>query len=206
MTYRPNRVALRKLQAIANRQGGYFTAKQAERAGYGYTHLGYHASVGNFERVDHGLYRLPSVPVSDHDDLIRLSLWSRDRDDHPQAIVSHVTALVVHGLTDLLPRSTHFSVPKRFFRKPPRGFVLHRRVLEAGDVERHAGFAVTTPLRTLIDAASTVEVGEDELARAVAAALDRGLVRRSEIVAAVRDAEGGERIQRALKLQRSRSK
>ena len=61
------------LAALAHEQGGYFTTKQAIQAGYGYKHLDYHETAGNFERVAHGLYRLPTVPPTEHDDLIRLS-------------------------------------------------------------------------------------------------------------------------------------
>ena len=85
MAYRSTQAARRELSDLAQTQGGYFTAKQATKAGYGRRHLDYHVKVGNFERVDRGLYRLPTVPPSVHDDLIRLSLWSRGRDDQPQA-------------------------------------------------------------------------------------------------------------------------
>ena len=93
---RSSRESARVLFAHAIGQGGYFTAKQAHQAGYRYQHLEYHTSVGNFERVKHGLYRIPSIPPGEHDDLIRLSLWSRNQKDEPQAVVSHESALVLH--------------------------------------------------------------------------------------------------------------
>ena len=80
MPYRDTQTARRALYRTAARQGGYFTAKQAQAAGYPKQHVAYHAMVGNFERVERGLFRLPSVPPSEHDDLIRLSLWSRGRE------------------------------------------------------------------------------------------------------------------------------
>ena len=55
--------------AAAHEQGGYFTAKQAKQAGYAYPHLDYHVSAGNFERVEHGLYRLASIPRGENDDV-----------------------------------------------------------------------------------------------------------------------------------------
>lgn len=81
---RSAREASRRLLSRALEQGGYFTAKQAQEAGYDYPHLDYHVSCGNFVRVGHGLYRLPDLPPSEHDDLIRLALWSRNRQDQPQ--------------------------------------------------------------------------------------------------------------------------
>ncbi len=66
------------LAMLAQGQGGYFTAKQASSVGYGYRHLDYRETVGNFEHVAHGLARLPTVPVAEHDDLIRLTFRSRN--------------------------------------------------------------------------------------------------------------------------------
>ena len=103
MAYRDTHESLRTLYALAATQGGYFTAKQAAEAGYDYAHLAYHLRTGNFERAGHGLYRLPTIPIAEHDDLIRLSLWSRDRQDRPQAVVSHDSALLLHQLSDVLP-------------------------------------------------------------------------------------------------------
>src|SRR5215472_13772968 len=131
---RSTREAARALAALAHEQGGYFTAKQAIRAGYGYRHLDYHETAGNFERVGHGLYRLPTVPPAEHDELIHLSLWSRNRHDVPQAVVSHESALVLHDLTELLPDRIHLTVPPTFRKPPPRGCVLHKAVLAAEDV------------------------------------------------------------------------
>lgn len=179
MTYRPTKQALRELQAVAATQGGYFTAKQAAGAGYGYPHLAYHLEAGNFERAGRGLYRLPFIPLSNHDELIRLALWSRDRADNPQATVSHRTALGLYELGDLLPGAIDLTVPPTYRKRPPRGVVLHHAVLAAQDTREHDGFRATTPLRTLLDAARTATVPLDQLKQAVHDALARGLVRRS---------------------------
>src|SRR5882762_7722628 len=134
------------LASLAHEQGGYFTTKQAIQAGYGYKHLDYHETAGNFERVAHGLYRLPTVPPSEHDDLIRLTLWSRNQKDEPQAVVSHESALVLHELSELLPQAIHLTVPPNFRKPSPPGCVLHKGVLSPGDMEEHLGFRATTPL------------------------------------------------------------
>ena len=108
------------LAALAHEQGGYFTTKQAIQAGYGYKHLDYHETAGNFERVAHGLYRLPTVPPAELDDLIRLILWSRNQKYVPQAVVSHESALILHDLTELLPDRVHLTVPATFRKRAPR--------------------------------------------------------------------------------------
>lgn len=198
MAYRDPHHSHRALHAIAVAQGGYFTAKQAADAGYGYTHLAYHLKAGNFERADHGLYRIVTIPPAEHDDLIRLSLWSRNRSDVPQAAVSHETALSLHQLSDVLPRRIHLTVPRTFRKEPPANCVLHRATLSRADVEPREGFSLTTPLRTLLDVAGARTVTDEQLGRAVEDALERGLVRKSKLEAAVRGAPGAMRILRPL--------
>jgi predicted transcriptional regulator of viral defense system len=183
---RSSRTSFRKLSALAQEQGGYFIAKQAKEIGYDYPHLEYHLAAGNFERIGHGLYRLPIISPSEHDDLIRLALWSRDRNDVPQAVVSHESALVLHNLTELLPNRTHLTVPPKFRKLVPKGCVLHKDILTAKEIEERAGFRVTTPLRTLLDAASG-GVSQEQLDKAVKEALARGLVRRNKLAQALRE-------------------
>lgn len=192
---RSARQSAQALAAVAHEQGGYFTTKQAIEAGYGYKHLDYHETVGNFTRVEHGLYRLPTVPLAEHDDLIRLTLWSRNQKGIPQAVVSHETALVLHELTDLLPSRTHLTVPRGFRKAAPAGCVLHKADLAAGEVEERVGFRVTTPLRTLLDATKG-GVSQEQLQQAISGALTRGLVRKSKLIEA---AEHDERFARLVK-------
>jgi predicted transcriptional regulator of viral defense system len=206
MPSRTPRNALHRLHALALQRGGYFTAKQAAKLGYGYPHLTYHTRAGNIERVGHGIYRLRSIPIPDHADLIHLALWSRNRADEPQAVASHATALVLHELTGLLPRKVHLTVPPRFQKVPPRGTILHKARLAESDVEEREGFLLTTPLRTLLDAAASDDIPQDELTQAIRTALERGLVRRSALEQSARRAQGQERIERALARTRSRAR
>lgn len=194
---RSTRDAARSLRTTAQEQGGYFTAKQAKISGYDYPHLEYHLSTGAFERVEHGLYRLADVPPAENEDLIRLSLWSRNRADEPQAVVSHESALVLHDLTELLPKEIHLTVPQAFRKEPLPGCVLHKVVLAAGDIEERIGFRATTPLRTLLDVAAGT-ISQEQLEKAVTEALERGLVRQSKLIAAVRRSPELKRLNRVL--------
>lgn len=176
MAYRNSKQALRDLTELATTQGGYFTAKQAEKAGYDYSHLTYHIDRGNFERIDHGLYRIPTIPLNENDEFIRLSLWSRGRDDVPQAVVSHESAIALHELSDMLPGKVHLTVPPTFRKKPPGNCRLHKGRLEARDYLLRNGFRVTTPLRALIDVAAEKTVPSEQLELAVKDAVDKGIV------------------------------
>lgn len=178
-----------RLFEVADRQAGYFTARQAREAGYEYRLQHYHRERGNWLPVGHGLYRLRQYPDVEDEELVRLSLWSRDRGGRPQAVVSHETALRLHELTDLMPDRVHLSVPKGFRKEPPKGVVLHKVRLEDGDVEDRRGYRVTTPLRTILDIARSPRVSPEHLEAAVAGALERGLVRRKRLQAALETLE-----------------
>lgn len=177
---RSTRENARALLACAMTQGGYFTAKQARAIGYGYSHIDYHLSTGAFERIDHGLYRLTSVPPGEHDDLVRLALWSRDRQDRPQAVVSHASALVLHELTELLPNKIDLTVPPSFRKPSLPGCVLHKATLTPQEVEERVGYSVTKPLRTLVDVTRT-GIPREQLEKALIEALRRGLVRKQTL-------------------------
>lgn len=120
----------RRLAVLAATQSGYFTAKQALGVGYSYQAQKYHADRGNWQRVDRGVFRLPEWPVSQHDDLVRWSLWSRGK-----AVVSHETALVVYDVGDFSPAFVHLTVPPNFRARAP-GIRLHRAELPAEDIRR----------------------------------------------------------------------
>jgi predicted transcriptional regulator of viral defense system len=145
---------------MAAGQSGYFSAAQARAAGYSYAAQKYHADRGNWLRVERGVYRLPEWPTGTHDDLARWSLWARGR-----AVVSHETALAVHGLGEANPAAVHMTVPSNFRSSAP-GVMLHRGLVPEDDVWEQEGFRVTSPLRTLLDiAASNLDL--DQFASAV---------------------------------------
>lgn len=165
-----DRTSLRnQLSALAATQSGYFSAGQARRVGYAYPQQTFHTERGNWIRVERGLYRLPHWPIGPHDDLVRASLWSRER-----AIVSHESAAAVHALGEIDPLRTHVTVPPNFRGRHP-GVVVHRGIIESSEIEQHTGFRVTTPLRTLVDLAHSA-TDLDQLGRAIRNALDRHLV------------------------------
>ncbi len=180
MKYRDTKAALRSLTALAASQGGYFTASQADGKGYAYPHLSYHLSRGNFERAGRGLYRIPTLPLTEHDDLIRLWFWSRGRDDQPQAVFSHKTALALYDLAEFIPTSVHMTVPKSFRKRPPKGCVLHKASLEKRDRREFDVFWATTPRRTLEDLATDPSMPREQFEQAVTDAQRRGLVRKSD--------------------------
>jgi predicted transcriptional regulator of viral defense system len=185
----------RALFALASEQGGYFTAAQAKTIGYSYQAQAHHVRVGNWWRVDHGIFRLAEWVSEVHDDLARWALWARGR-----GVVSHVTALEVHGLGEFESPKVHLTVPPGF-RQRDDALVIHVALLPEGDTEAHRGFRVTTPLRSLIDVAAGAP-DEDQLARAVVEARQKGLftVRQLRARAEAVDARAALYLERALRL------
>ncbi len=186
----------RQLAALATGQSGYFTAAQALSVGYSYPAQKFHADRGNWLRVDRGLFRLPEWPVGEHDDLVRWSLWSRER-----AVVSHETALAVHDLGDANPAAVHLTVPANFRSRAPAGIRLHRAELPVGDIWLREGFRITTLLRTLLDvAAGTLDL--DQLVDAVRHGCERTPTTRSGLLARAEELgpRAALRIERALRL------
>jgi predicted transcriptional regulator of viral defense system len=187
----------RALYQIAAAQGGYFTATQASQAGYAYSQQYFHVARGNWLKVDRGLFRLRDFPSDEREDLIRWALWSRDQAGAPQAVVSHDTALTVHGLSDVMPAQVHLTVPKGFRKRVPPGCVLHTASLDPYEVESRTGYQVTTPLRTLLDVADS-PLSQEHLDRAVRDALERGLVRRYRLETAPCSVTARRRLDQAL--------
>ncbi len=170
----------RRLLAIASQQGGYFTANQALSVGYTYRQQHFHRQRGNWLLIDRGLFRLRDYPSGPYEDLIRWGFWSRDRRGKIRAVVSHESALTFHDLGDVMPARLHLTVPRGFRKRPPGACVLHYATLADPDIERHEGFFVTTPLRTIKDVAEG-DLSPEHLIKALHDALNRGLIRKMQL-------------------------
>lgn len=173
----------KKLFDVAKLQSGYFTSKQAQKAGFDYYLQSYHVKVRNWERVIRGIYRLVDFPILENDQYILWYLWSRDRNDQPQGIYSHETALNIYELSDISPSKLHITVPLSFRRnsKIPDILILHYDTIDEEDIEFMRGFAVTKPMRTILDLAKTENVSRDILAQAITEGCQQGLLLRSKI-------------------------
>jgi predicted transcriptional regulator of viral defense system len=178
------------LYATAAAQEGLFTARQAVEAGYSAPLLIHHQRAGRFERVARGIYRLVHFPMGEHEDLVAAWLWSEQ-----QGVVSDVTALALHQLSDVLPSRVHLTVPSAWARrrlKAPLGVVLHHA--DVGPRERawFGSVPVTTVARTLNDCARS-HLSPELLGTAARQAIARGLTTSAELpdVAAVLEPYGG---------------
>jgi predicted transcriptional regulator of viral defense system len=165
----------RQLEALAFNQAGYFTAAQASEIGYSYQAQKYHVDSGNWVRVDRGLFRLPSWPSTPEDQYVVWTLWSGGR-----GVISHESALQVHGLSDVDPAQIHLTVPHGFRATDPI-VETHVAELSPTDVEARNAWSVTSPMRTLVDVASG-GLSQEHIDQAVAEALDRGIITRRSLL------------------------
>lgn len=180
----------RALTTLAASQGGYFTAKQAAAIGYTAPKRHYHVHAGNWVRERRGIFRFSTQPLPTRPDLVTWWLWSRNRQDEPQGVYSHQTALSIHELTDVMPSRLHMTVPRTFRRSAviPKVLVLHQADVPPSETERIDGVPVTKALRTLMDVAASGEVPLPELRLAFAEAIRSGKITRAEVAAAKGDA------------------
>ena len=157
------------LYELAEDQAGYFTAAQARAAGLHQVRLVQLAQQGDVDRVSRGVYRYARFPVSRLGHYMEAVLWPQVRRPEVVGVVSHQSALALHGLSDVSPARTHVTVPTavRIRRALPKGLVLHRADLAREDVERVEGVPVTTPARSIGDAHAS-HLGNDSVAQAIA--------------------------------------
>jgi len=158
------------IRATAKHQAGVFATYQIDVSNQV---LHYHAKQGNLERIRTGIYRLTHYPRREDEEYVVAYLWSEQ-----EGVLSHQTALSVHKLSDALPNKIHLIVPPSWEerdKKVPKSYRLHYEALGELETQWYDAVPVTTPLRTLQDAA-TAGVDPDLVEQAIDQARERGLV------------------------------
>ncbi|MBI3928946.1 MAG: type IV toxin-antitoxin system AbiEi family antitoxin domain-containing protein [Armatimonadetes bacterium] len=161
------------LYELAESQDGFFTAADAQEAGYSSPLLRYHLARGHFERSRRGIYRLVHYPRSDYENLVVWWLWSERA-----SVFSHETALFLQELSDALPARSHLTLPldwRRRRRRVPDELVITYRDVPARDRGWVGPVPVTHPLRTIRDCLAD-HVDPILVRQAIEQAAFRGLV------------------------------
>lgn len=130
----------------AAEQHGYVTTRDARDIGIDPTQLRLLAARGRLERVGRGVYRVLVLPRTEHDEFAEAVAWTLGR-----GVVSHESALVLHGLSDVNPSRVHLTVPRDNHPRAAGGdlYRLHRRTLADGEVTEVGGIPTTTVERTI---------------------------------------------------------
>jgi len=158
-----------KLYEIAERQAGYFSSRQAQQAGFSNALLSHHVRSGRFLRLRRGIYRLAHFPEMPHPDLYIVWLSTGEK-----AVFSHESALLLYGLTDLLPAEIHITVPRTASRRLP-GVRFHTARLAPEEITWRQGLPITALPRTIADLIRS-GLAEEWVGQAVHQALERGMV------------------------------
>ncbi len=178
-----NRKTANKLFETATGQQGYFTYKQALKAGYLPSSTIFHVKSGNWiKEKTRGIYRLAQFPPQDRPDLVLWSLWSADRKGRIQGVYSHETALSIYELTDIMPAKFHMTVSKKFRKSSgiPSHIMLHRAELGTSEIREMQGYFVPTPAKTITDMFEAQTMHFSDIAAAFKQAVKSGLITQQE--------------------------
>ena len=139
-------------------------------------------------------------PSSPHEDVV--AVWLAIGKD--TAVVSHESALDLWELSDVIPTAVHLTVPRAqrsLARWPPPGAIIHTstRSRDEGDIRTNSGIRLTSPARTILDAAETGTQPE-QIEMAIEQAFQRGWldVGRLCAKAKMRDRRVANLVERAL--------
>lgn len=204
--------SLMSLEEIGSMQWGLVTTAQATRVGVGRVTLGRLVDRGALVRVRHGVYALPSSRNDSLQDL--QAAWMAIDSQHlveerlgvdEDAVVSHFSAAVVHGLGDVLAPKHEFTSSAR--RQTSQFDVrFYKAAVEGNERTLVNGLPVTSVARTVADLASShldfdhlalvirdalSHVSPDDLAQSLAsAALKYGVSSGEELVDVCLDKAG----------------
>lgn len=159
-------------------QDGYFTAKQAESAGFIRSNHSYHVNNGAWVREGRGLYRLNGFVQSQHSEYWRLLLLFRNHEDQPLGHFCRETVLTMHDLSDVNPGKIQMCMPKNFKTnlEIPKVLEIFKEDLMTNDITTFQGLPVTTMEKTLLDISSDGRLEEDSIELAAKEALKKGLI------------------------------
>lgn len=163
----------------ATAQYGYVTNSDAMQTGANRYYLAHLAERGAVIRVAHGLYRIPSVPVTPFDPYMEAVMWVGEG-----AAVSHDSVLAMHGLAYVNPKTIRITTPSRVRKgDPPSDVEVITRSLDPPELTYFEGIPCTTIARALVDAQPYVR--RDRLVEAAGQAREGGLLLRREYHAVV---------------------
>lgn len=157
---------LRALAAVASRQHGLFTARQAATAGVTKGFLDRRLRDGEMVAVDYGVYRSVLTPTTWHQRLLAACLAG-------PAVASHRSAALLWDLPSITPDAVEVTA-LRHRRRTGDGVTWHESyLLDERSVTEIAGVPVTTADRTVADLAGVL--APEQLQRVVDDVLRRRL-------------------------------
>jgi very-short-patch-repair endonuclease len=155
------------IRRLAVVQYGLFSHAQAIAAGFTRHAIAHRVATGVWNRVLPSVFELAGAPSSGRQVALAACLWAGE-----DAVVSHEAAGVFWRLDGIDTTRIHVTVP-RSQRLASSLVDVHRGRVDAVDRTRLEHLPITTPARTLIDCAPSLD--DEDLEAAVEDGLKRGL-------------------------------
>jgi predicted transcriptional regulator of viral defense system len=170
-----------ELYALAEERDGLLTSKDARAQGIRDSVLVRLAQRGRLERMSRGVYRIGNFPTDRLAQYREAVLWAQASHGPENVALSHETALLLYGISDLNPARVHLTVPRsaRMRREHPEWVVIHRADLTPQEIGQHEGVPVTSIERSVMDVFSTTH-RQDIARQAITDALREGLLNTSQ--------------------------
>jgi very-short-patch-repair endonuclease len=147
-----------RLWTLAERQHGVVTRRQLLELGFTKKAIQNRLVTGCLHRVLGGVYAVGRPQLTQHGRWMAAVLACGS-----EAALASESAGMLWQLLPAVGREIHVAVPSAV-RRNRRGIVAIRRTLAVGDVTRHQGIPVTSPVCTLIELASRLERAQLEAA------------------------------------------
>jgi predicted transcriptional regulator of viral defense system len=149
MARQPKQTDMARLEAFALLQNGFFHRSDAHAFGISDALLSYHTRTGRFDRTLPAVYRLSIAPLEVNDNFVQAWVWTGYR-----GALSHETALEIHELSDVAPSRLYVTLPPGLEPKTiPPNYQVYVAPLPRDEVQCHSTIQITTPARSIVDAA-----------------------------------------------------
>jgi very-short-patch-repair endonuclease len=140
------------IAALAARQYGVVARRQLRDVGLSDGAIAHRCRTGRLHRVHHGVYAVG------HTVLVRHARWlAAVLTCGPNAVLSHAAAGALWGLRSSAATIVDVTIPGGGGRARRRGIRLHRARSLDGQTTTKDGIPVTTPGRTILDLAATLD-------------------------------------------------
>ncbi len=140
-----------RVARLAARQAGLVSRAQALALGLTDSSLKRRLRTGHWERVHPGVYQLAGVPPSWIG-----RVWAAALAVGPLAVVTHETALRLHGCPHLAPDPLTFTIPHGGHARVRGAFVHQIDDLRPHHVVTVEGLPVSHPARALVEVSATL--------------------------------------------------
>jgi predicted transcriptional regulator of viral defense system len=166
-----------ELYALAEEHDGLLVSKDARALGIQDSVLVRLAQRGRLERMSRGVYRIAHFPADRFSQYREAVLWAQASQGPERIALSHETALLIYGISDVNPARVTLTVPMsaRLRRERPEWITIHRADLSAEEISKHEGMPVTSVERSVMDVLSTTH-RVDIAQKAIVDALREGLL------------------------------